>query len=53
MKEMKATDGGFLPLLAIGAALLLSGCVSTGGDQTVRSATSGSPPPPQPDTTSN
>ncbi len=51
-QEMQATDGGILPLLAIGGLLVLSGCTTTGGGNTVREATDGSPPPPQTDTTS-
>lgn len=53
VQEMRETTGGILPVLAIGALLVLSGCTTTGGDKAVGSATSGSPPPPQQDTTSN
>lgn len=45
VQEMRATDGGILPLLAVGAALLLSGCVTTGGNNTVREATDGTATP--------
>lgn len=49
--EMQATDGGILPVIAIGAALLLPGCVSTGSNDVARDAIENQPRP-QPDTTS-